>query len=137
MLYRVVYCDCTEWYTTQKPKGKMKMLVKIDESRAVDMLLERLEYWTDDLTTYRLYEAMYENYVWSGCFDGGEFDIMAIVDNDYVNYCTVIEEGDDAYEDIKELYKRDGLGDISCEHDLNNGYSFIEAEYNDSFLVRS
>lgn len=113
------------------------MLVKIDEAMAVDMLLERLEYWTDDFTTHKLYEAMYENYVWCGCFDGGEFDIMAIVDNDYVNWCTVISEGDDAYEDIKTLYERDGLGDISCEHDLNNGYSFIEAEYDDSFLVRS
>ena len=113
------------------------MLVKIDESRAVDMLLERLEYWTDDYTTHKLYEVMYESYVYGGCFDGGGFDIMAIVDNDYINYCTVISEGDDAYEDIKKLYDAEGLGDISCEHDLNNGYSYIEAEYEDSFLVRS
>ena len=113
------------------------MLVEIDNDRAVDMLLERLEHWTDDVATHKLYEAMYEIYVYGGCFDGGEFDIMAIVDNDYVNWCTVISEGDDAYEDIKQLYERDGLGDISCEHDLNNGYSYIEAEYKDSFLVRS
>ena len=113
------------------------MLVNIDNDRTVDMLLERLEHWTDDYTTYKLYEAMYESYVDGGCFDGGDFDIMAIVDNDYVNWCTVISEGDEAYEDIKKLYARDGLGDISCEHDLNNGYSFIEAEFEDSFLVRS
>ena len=113
------------------------MLVNIDNNQAVDMLLERLGRWTDDVTTHRLYEAMYENYVFGGCFDGGEFDVMAIVDNDYVNYCTVIEEGEDAYEDIKTLYDREGLGDISCEHDLNNGYDFIEAEYQGSFLVRS
>ena len=113
------------------------MLVKIDNERAIEMLLERLEYWTDDHTTYRLYEAMYEGYVYSGCFDGGDFDIMAIVDNDYINYCTVISEDDEAYEDIKKLYNAEGLGDISCEHDLNNGYSFIEAEYENSFLVRS
>lgn len=113
------------------------MLVNIDNDRAVDMLLERLEHWTDDITTHRLYEAMYENYAYGGCFDGGEFDVMAIVDNDYVNWCTVISEGDDAYEDIKKLYDAEGLGDISCEHGLNNGYSYIEAEYEDSFLVRS
>lgn len=112
------------------------MLVNIDNNRAVDMLLERLEHWTDDLTTYKLYEAMYENYVDGGCFDGGDFDIMAIVDNDYVNYCDVVSEGDEAYEDIKALYDAEGLTDISCEHGKNHGYSFIEAEYDGSFLCR-
>ena len=112
------------------------MLVNIDNSRAVDMLLERLEHWTDDLVTYRLYESMYENYVDGGVFDGGNFDIMAIVDNDYVNWCTVISEGDEAYEDIKKLYDEQGCTDISCEHELNHGYGFIEAEYDGNFLVR-
>lgn len=113
------------------------MLVNIDNDRAVDMLLERLGYWTDDITTHRLYEAMYEHYVYDGCFDGGDFDIMTIVDNDYVNWCTVITEDDEAYKDIKELYEREGITDISCEHELNHGYSFIEAEYDGNFLVRS
>ena len=113
------------------------MLVNIDNDRAVDMLLERLEHWTDDITTHRLYETMYENYVYGGCFDGGDFDIMAIVDNDYVNWCTVITEDDEAYEDIKELYEREGITDISCEYEMNHGYSFIEAEYDGNFLVRS
>ena len=112
------------------------MLVNIDNSRAVDMLLERLEHWTDDLTTYKLYEAMYEHYVDGGCFDGGDFDIMTIVDNDYVNYCDVVSEGDEAYEDIKALYDAEGLTDISCEHGTNHGYSFIEAEYDGNFLCR-
>ena len=85
------------------------MLVNIDNNRAVDMLLERLEHWTDDLTTYKLYEAMYEHYVDGGCFDGGDFDIMAIVDNDYVNWCDVVSECDEAYEDIKALYDAEGL----------------------------
>lgn len=113
------------------------MLVNIDNGRAVDMLLDRVEYWTDDVTTYRLYEAMYEHYVDGGVFDGGDFDVMAIVDNDYVNWCTVIEEGDEAYEDIKRLYEQEGCTDISCEYELNHGYSYIEAEYEGSFLVRS
>ena len=112
------------------------MLVNIDNGKAVDMLLDRLEYWTNDLVTYKLYEAMYEHYVDGGVFDGGDFDIMAIVDNDYVNWCTVVGEGDEAYEDIKKLYERDGITDISCENELNHGYSFIESEYEGSFLVR-
>mgnify|MGYP003303909358 FL=1 len=80
---------------------------------------------------------MYENYIDNGCFDGGTFNVMAIVDNDYINWCTVINEDDEAYEDIKKLYDEQGLGDISCEDELNHGYSFIEAEYNGNFLVRS
>lgn len=69
-------------------------------------------------------------------FESVELNIHEIVDNDYVNWCTVVYEDDEAYEGIKELYDRDGLGDISCEDDLNGGYSFIEAEYDDCFLVR-
>ena len=112
------------------------MLVKIDNNTALEMLLDRLKHWTDDHTTYRLYEEMYQIYIDCGCFDGVEFDVMAIVDNDYINYCTVVADGDCAYSGIKELYDRDGLGDVSCEDDLNGGYSFIEAEYNGAFLVR-
>ena len=113
------------------------MLVEIDNCQALKMLLDRVEHWTDDHTTYRLYEQMYENYIDGGCFDGGDFDVWAIVDNDYVNWCDVISPGDAVYEGIKELYDREGLGDISCEDDLNGGYSYIEAEYDGCFLVRA
>lgn len=113
------------------------MYVNIDNDTALNMLMDRVSHWTEDITTHRLYEAMYESYVDGGVFDGGDFDVMTIVDNDYVNWCTVIAEGDEAYEDIKKLYEEQGLGDISCEYDLNHGYSFIEAEYDDCFLVRS
>lgn len=112
------------------------MLVKIDNDTALEMLLDRLEHWTHDETTHKLYEAMYENYIEGGCFEGCEFDVMVIVDNDYVNYCDVISEGDEAYEDIKKLYEEQGCTDISCEHELNHRYSFIEAEYDGSFLCR-
>ena len=80
---------------------------------------------------------MYESYIEGGVFDHGEFDVMSIVDNDYINWCTVLSEGDTEYDGIKELYDRDGLTDISCEKELNGGYSFIEAEYDGCFLVRS
>ena len=113
------------------------MLVEIDNDTALDMLMDRLNHWTDDPDVHRLYESMYENYIDGGCFEGGEFDVMAIVDNDYVNWCTVMSEGEDGYENIKKLYDEQGLGDISCEDDLNCGYSYIEAEYNGYFLLRS
>lgn len=59
--------------------------IKMDESDALDLLMERLAYWTDDNTTTKLFESMYENFLDNGCFDGVEFDVMEIVDNDYVN----------------------------------------------------
>ena len=113
------------------------MLVRIDEDTALDMLMNRVSYWTDDDTVFYLYKEMYEHYISNGLFDGADFDVNCIVDNDYVNWCTVIGDGDEAYEDIKKLYDEQGCGDISCEDELNHGYSFIEAEYDDYFLVRS
>ena len=110
--------------------------IKIDEGQAVNLLLERLQRWTDDKITYQLYEIMYTNYVDSGVFDCTEFDVMQIVDNDYINWCDVISPEDDCYNDIKVLYNREGITDISCEKDKNHGYNFIEAEYNGHFLVR-
>lgn len=112
------------------------MLVKINEEMALNMLVDRVKYWTEEEDVVALYEIMYESYIYGGCFDGGEFDVNAIVDNDYINYTSVISEGDEAYEDIKKLYDENGCGDISCEDELNHSWNFIEAEYNGSFLVR-
>lgn len=112
------------------------MLVNLSEETVVDMLVERLSYWTEEETTHELFRRMYTSYAESGCLEGVELDVMVIVDNDYVNYCDVISEGDDAYEDIKQLFDTEGMGDISCEHELNHGYNFIEAEYDGSFLLR-
>lgn len=112
------------------------MLVRMSNEDVIDMLVERVSYWTQEDETHELYRRMYTNYVEGGCFEGAELDVMVIVDNDYVNYCDVVSEGDDGYEDIKALYEEQGLGDISCEKELNHGYNFIEAEYNDSFLLR-
>lgn len=111
------------------------MTIRIDEDTAVEMLVQRVKFWTDDDTVISLYEKMYENSVYGGAYDGGTFDVKEIVDNDYVNWCKVISEGDDEYDDIKALYDEDGLADISCA-DNNHGISYIEAEYMGNFLVR-
>lgn len=109
------------------------MLVKVDESMLVEMLMERVEYWTTDWVTIALFRQMYESYVYGGCFEGMELDIPQIVDNDYINNCTVIGEGDEGYEELLRVYEEQGLGDCSCE---GVGYDYIEAYESDTFLVR-
>lgn len=111
------------------------LTVKIDEEKALDLLMDRVAYLTDDENVQKLYEQMYENYIFGGCFDGIDFDINLIVDNDYINYCKVICKGDAEYTEIDEIYKSQGLGDCSCETE-KSGCSYIEAEYNSMYLVR-
>lgn len=106
--------------------------VKIDEDVLLEMLRNRLENWTSDSDIINLYMKMYENYVYGGCFDGVEFDIDVIVDNDYVNYCSVVEEGEDDFNDLLKVYRMQGLGDCSCE-DCNANY--IEAISDDEKMI--
>ena len=109
------------------------MYVEIDNDTALSMLVDRVEYWTEDEDVVQLYTEMYENMIDGGCFDGGQFDVIGIVGNDYINYCEVIRDTDEYYEEIKQYYEGNGLGDCSCEID---GISSIEAEYNGIFLIR-
>lgn len=64
--------------------------VLIDEQDLLEMLIDRLNVWTDDKDVINLYSMYYENMINCGCFDGMELNIMVIVDNDYVNYLEVI-----------------------------------------------
>lgn len=107
--------------------------VLIEEEDLLEMLLERVKYWTDDTTVNDLFRQMYENCVYGGCFEGMELDIPQIVDNDYVNNCGVVGEGDDGYEELLKIYEQQGLGDCSCE---SADYDYIEAFVDDTFLVR-
>lgn len=111
--------------------------VKIDNETALDMLMNRLDTWTREKKDVELYEKMYQSYIDGGVFDGGEFDPMVIVDNDWVNYCSVIEEGNADFKKLLKVYKEQGLGDCSCEID---GYSYIEAVDDEdeptAFLIR-
>ena len=66
------------------------MQVNIDNYDAIDMLVNRVNYWTDDSEVIELFEQYYTNMVEGGCFDGCNFDVMSIVDNDYVNNMTII-----------------------------------------------
>lgn len=78
---------------------------------------------------------MYEKYVFNGVFENMEIDIKEIVDNDYNNYCKVIDKTDDYFKIIKKKFKKEGYCDISRE----TPYSYIEAtnEDNSKFLIRN
>ena len=68
--------------------------VTIDEDTLLEMLLDRLEFWTSDEAVINLYRDYYEGLVYSGCFEGCNLDIMSIVDNDYINNLTTISKED-------------------------------------------
>lgn len=75
--------------------------VTIDEDTLLELLLNRVEFWTSDETTINLYEDYYRGLVDSGCFEGCELDIKKIVDNDYINNLTTISKGDFGQWDIE------------------------------------
>lgn len=59
--------------------------VKIDKYDLLELLLDRVEFWTKDTDVKKLYEVYYSELIDNGCFNGAELDIKFIVDNDYVN----------------------------------------------------
>ena len=81
--------------------------VKIDEEDLLEMLVKRVGYWTDDRDVLKLYEQYYENMVYGGCFEDAELDINSIVDNDYVNYLTIVDR--EEYEKDRTEYLRDNI----------------------------
>lgn len=109
--------------------------VRIDENDLLDMLMDRVKFWDRSETEINLYEKMYEEEIFSGCFEDAEINVSLIVDNDVVNYCHIVEESDADFSKILQLYE-EGSRDISIE----SNYSCIEAvddeEEPKAFLVR-
>lgn len=112
-------------------------MVKISNDEALDLIMQRVEHWTDDEQIIALYEDMYTRYIENGYWEEAELDIMAVVDNDFVNWCSVIDESDDNWKKLVKLHKK-GEYDVSCD---NVGCSFIEAVDNEDeptcMLVRN
>lgn len=102
--------------------------VLMDENDLIDLLVERVEFWTQDEEVIDLYRQMYENTI--DCFDGAELDIKLVVDNDYINYCRIIEEGDEDYEEVKKLAMNN---ESDCSE--NTIYNFIGAHNSDYSLI--
>lgn len=115
------------------------MLVEIDNEQALDILMDRVAFWTDDTEVKALYNKMYENMIDGGVFDHGDFDVNAIVDNDYINYTRVVSKGDDEYDELLKVYKDNDCccGDVSCDTTICD---YIEAVDNEEeptmFLIR-
>lgn len=101
--------------------------VKIKKDYVIDLLTNRLSVWTNDKEVVDLFIKMYERYLDEEVFDN--LDIDLIVDNDFINDCTIIEKGDEEFEKVQKLAK-EGYYDISCE----TSYSFIEA-YNEDYSL--
>jgi hypothetical protein len=74
----------------------MAVTVTIDEDELLDMLMDRVSVWTTDDAD--LFEKMYDNRIWGGCFEGADLDIKSIVDNDYVNNTSIITREDEPEE---------------------------------------
>lgn len=108
--------------------------VLIEEDELLDMLIERVEHWTNDPKIIALYSDMYENYIDNGVFDDSEINIMQLVDNDYINYCQVLYEGEDIYDAVNRSYLENGIGE--CYDDDGNYLGYIEAENNGIYLIR-
>ena len=109
------------------------MYVNIDNDEAIDMLVERVKYWTDDDDTIELFEQYYTHMVEGGCFDGGNFDIMSIVDNDYVNNTTIVTREEfekDREEYIKEQLESDGFHEEDEDFDIDEYNEALE-QYED------
>ena len=66
----------------------------IDEDKFLEMLLDRLEYWTSDEDVIALYRNYYKKLIDCGCFEGCKLDIMSVVDNDYTNNLIVLNKED-------------------------------------------
>jgi hypothetical protein len=107
----------------------MSITVELDEDTAVDMLVNRVRYWTDDEEVIELFEQYYESMVDNGCFSGSNFDVMSIVDNDYVNNTSVttreeFESERDKY--IEEQLKKDGFDKEAEDFDIDEYNEALE-----------
>lgn len=78
--------------------------VRIDEDDLLDMLMNRVSFWTDDDDTLELFSMKYQRDIEEGFYNGAELDVMAIVDNDYINWFDVVHDDDlDNYiDDVEE-----------------------------------
>lgn len=132
----------------------MLINVKIDSNDLLNLLMDRLLTWwlknDGECVEAKLFEKMYENYCENGYFEDAELNVMNIVDNDYVNWCSTNEAmGIESSEIIEELKKEYGDdvdlnnvygSEINIKNDFYNGSCIVEASvYEDGewvFLLR-
>lgn len=81
--------------------------VQIDETTLLNLLMDRLEYWTTDSDVLELYKEYLRDLIDCGCFEGAEIDVSLIVDNLYIN--------DTAVTDKEGLSKQYSIETDDCE----------------------
>lgn len=96
--------------------------VQIDEEQLLDLLMQRIEYWTKDTHILTLYEQYLKDLIYKGYFEGANLDINLLIDNLYVNNTSIMNK-----EDLKN-------NDI----DVNDSEKVLAKEVdNDLYLVRT
>ena len=91
--------------------------IKINEDKLLEMLVDRVEYWTSDEDVIALYRNYYEKLRDCGCFEGCKLDIMSVVDNDYFNNLIVLNKED--FEDYGvESFEDDKIEAFNKEQNL-------------------
>lgn len=65
--------------------------VKINELTLLNLLMNRLEYWTSDEDILKLYESYLKDLIDCGCFEDSELDINLFIDNLYINDTTIMD----------------------------------------------
>ena len=93
--------------------GRM-ISIQMDSDDMIQALVDRVGYWTDDSDVTELFEQYYERMVEGGCYDGCEFDVMSIVDNDYVNNTSITYR--EEYEEKREEFLKDSIQEYIKEN---------------------
>lgn len=66
--------------------------VQINETTLLNLLMNRLEYWTSDDDVLELYENYLKELIDSGYFEGSELDVDLIIDNLYINDTSIMDK---------------------------------------------
>lgn len=109
------------------------MTIQIDRDDFVDMLTERVRFWTDEEDVIELYHDLYEYYVDIGTFDGTKETVQEIVDNDWVNWTEVVSKEDEEWEDILSIYHAD---DYKCKYQGGTASIEILDEEKEMAIIR-
>ena len=68
--------------------------VQVNEEDLLDLLMQRVEYWTTDTYILSLYEQYLKDLIDGGYFEGANLDINLIIDNLYINDTQIMDEED-------------------------------------------
>ena len=74
--------------------------VQVDEENLLDLLMQRMEYWTKNANILNLYEQYLKDLIDGGCFEGTNLDIDLLIDNLYVNDTQIMDKEDLKNNDI-------------------------------------